>query len=199
MIPEDPLENQLRNLGLTLDEPTLGALQRYIDILEHWNRSMNLTALEGVALARFLVAEPLWVAAQLAPCGRYIDIGSGNGSPAIPWLLAREFVHTDLVESRRRRAVFLRQLVGQLDLAAVQVHPMRFNEFLAEKSGPSGTADWVTLQGVRFTPGLRDEILYVCGPDTRIVWLTRDPDPPMMPIETLKIPGSDRSALVFQA
>ena len=193
------MESQLRMLDLTLDEPTLGALRSYIHTLEHWNRSMNLTALEGVALARHLVVEPLWVAAQLAPGGRYIDIGSGNGSPAIPWLLARKFYRVDLVESRRRRAAFLRQLVAELKLATVHVHPMRFKEFLAEQSESDGATDWVTLQGVGFTPELRDEILSMSGTNTRIVWLTRDPDPPMTPIETLEIPGSDRCAVVFRA
>ena len=199
MVPEDPLETQLGTLGLTLDEPTLDALRNYVDILEHWDRSMNLTALEGVGLVRHLVAEPLWVAAQLSPGGHYIDIGSGNGSPAIPWLLASKFIRADLVESRRRRAVFLRQLAGQLGLGAVHVHPLRFNEYVAEKNGPVATPDWVTLQGVGLTPVLMDEILSVSGPGTRIVWLTREPEPPMTPMETLKIPDSDRCALIFRA
>ena len=195
---DDTLERELRTLGLTFDEPTLTALGTYIHTLEQWNRSMNLTALEGDRLVRHLVAEPLWVAAQLKPAGRYVDIGSGNGSPAIPWLLAGEFVHVDLIESRRRRAAFLRQLVGHLGLGAVQVHPLRFNEFLAEKAGAVGTADWVTLQGVGFTPDLKDEILSLSGTETRIIWMTREPDPPMTPMETLEIPNSDRCALVFR-
>lgn len=52
-----------------------------------------------------------------APPGRVVDLGSGGGLPALPlacWLGDRPFV---LVESRRRRAEFLRRAVASLDLA----------------------------------------------------------------------------------
>ena len=58
---------------------------------------MNLTSLTGSTRIRRLVAEPLWVARQLSPTGRYLDIGSGNGSPAIPWHLACGFASATLV------------------------------------------------------------------------------------------------------
>ena len=189
------LASQLRELDLSVNKDTLAGLENYTRTLERWNRSINLTALEGGALVRHLVAEPLWVAAQLDPGGRYIDIGSGNGSPAIPWVLAHKFLRADLVESRRRRAVFLRELSRQLDLSVVQIHPVRFNEFLNEMAEG---VDWITLQGVRFTTDLWRDVRSVSGPETRIVWMTSDKSHSIVPSQTLKIPGSNRSALVFR-
>ena len=152
---------------------------------------MNLTSLEGFERALRLVAEPLWVARRLRPAGCYVDIGSGNGSPAVPWLILAGFQQAHLVEARKRKAVFLRQTVRKLDILEATVHPVRFDEF-----APPARADWVTLQGVRLTSGLREQIASAL-PGARIVWLTQRLPPPTPPTECLEIPGSDRCALVF--
>ena len=194
----DLLANQLHALDLNLDDAVIRGLGGYIRILEHWNRTINLTGLRGAELVRRLVAEPLWVAARLAPAGSYLDIGSGNGSPAIPWLLACGFDRADLVESRMRRAVFLRRTAAELGLGHAHVHCARFDEFLDGPDSEAVAPGWVTLQGVRLTRELMDEIARAGGVGTRIVWLTKDPAPPLPPLETLQIPNSDRCAVVFQ-
>src|SRR5690606_36567993 len=102
---------------LTVSPHQADQLLRYLDLLEHWNRRINLTALSGSMLVRRLVTEPVWAARQLGAGGRYLDIGSGNGSPAIPWLIVSGFAHGDLVEARQRRAVFLRLATARLGLS----------------------------------------------------------------------------------
>ena len=186
------LDRALEALDLTVEPETRSGLQRYIETVERWNRTMNLTALAGDALAQRLVAEPLWVARRLSPRGAYLDIGSGNGSPAFPWLLAADFTHAALVEARGRRAVFLRRLSHALRLPAVSIHAVRFDDFV-----PEGRMDWITLQGVRLTPDLWAKIARRV-PGARIVWFSRRGEPPAAPSDTLEIPHSDRCAMVFQ-
>lgn len=193
MEPETLLADALAAFRITVSPEVRRGLVGYIQMLVRWSRFMNLTAVGEHDLAQRLVAEPLWVARELSPGGRYVDIGSGNGSPAFPWLLTRSFQEADLVEARRRRAVFLRRTAHRLGLGAVAVHPVRFEEF-----EPSGPADWVTLQGVRLTADLKERIASVF-PETRIVWFGGGAELPGGYATRLEIPNSDRCALVFRA
>ena len=72
---------------------------------------MNLTALDDreSGLDR-LIVEPLMAVERLPTNrGRVVDIGSGGGSPAIPMKLAAPGVDLLMVESKVRKAAFLRE------------------------------------------------------------------------------------------
>jgi 16S rRNA (guanine(527)-N(7))-methyltransferase RsmG len=187
------LEAQLEEFGLHLTDSEIESLLRYVLELERWNRTINLTTLKGTALLRRLVVEPIWVLDQLSPRGRYIDIGSGNGSPAIPWHIRGGFVAVDLVEARTRRSTFLRQITRHLGLERVTVHRGRF-EALATELQP---AHWITLQGVRLTGQLMEKIRPKVPRTMTAVWFTKAVQPPVSPARVLEIPFSDRRALVF--
>ena len=185
---------ELLTLGVSLPEETERLLETYLRELDHWNRAMNLTSLSGSTRIRRLIAEPLWVARQLSPTGRYLDIGSGNGSPAIPWHLACGFASATLVEARQRRATFLHRLAGTLGHSEIVVEQGRFEEIAPALDPP----DWVTLQGVRLEPELFEHIRSVAHENTRLVWLTRSAKGPEPPQACLEVPQSDRLALVFR-
>src|SRR5712691_5594844 len=102
--------------------PKLAAqLEAYYRLLTRWNSSVNLTALplnpltdqsidrlliEPVAAARFCSRDsPVW-----------LDLGSGSGSPAIPLTLVKPAGWLTMVESRERKAAFLREAVRALRL-----------------------------------------------------------------------------------
>ena len=186
------LEQGLAGLGLNVSKPQRQQLLDYLGLLDHWNRTINLTGLSAPERLRRLVLEPIWVAAQLAPGGHYIDIGSGNGSPAIPWMTTGTFASTTLIESRGRRAVFLEVAARKLGLQSMTVHAARF-EAVRSLLAP---ASWVTLQGIRLDVELLNNIRGL-SPSVRVVWLTRNPKLPERPALRLEIPDSDREAVVF--
>ena len=194
MTTPDGIRAELHTLEISLPEETERLLETYLRELDHWNRAMNLTSLTGPTRIRRLIAEPLWVARQLSPTGRYLDIGSGNGSPAIPWHLACGFASATLVEARRRRATFLRRLAATLGHSEIVVKQGRFEEVAPVLDPP----DWVTLQGVRLEPELFERIRSVAHENTRLVWLTRGAEGPEPAQACLEVPRSDRLALVFR-
>src|SRR5688572_10011595 len=105
-------------------------------------------------MVRRLVVEPAWVGAQLQFTGVLADIGSGNGSPAVPLHVVSNVKGTHLIEARAKRAAFLRHVVSFLGLDGVVVHRTRLEEV-----GPElRNADWVTLQGVALTLELLESI-----------------------------------------
>ena len=162
------LESELRGFQVALDSSQKATLVAYCEELSHWNERVNLTGLSGSALVRRLVAEPVWVAAQLRPEGVLLDIGSGNGSPAIPFLAVSRFRQCHLVEARTKRAAFLRHLTATLKLSNVEVHRAVFKEIVPHLKPP----DWVTLQAVALTGELSGSLRRISSSTTTVVWLT---------------------------
>lgn len=86
------------------------AMRRYVDLLLHWNRAINLVSPRDIpALWTRHIADSLQLAEvwRLRPA-RAIDLGSGAGFPGL--VLAIEFgIHFDLVEQDAGKAAFLRE------------------------------------------------------------------------------------------
>jgi 16S rRNA (guanine527-N7)-methyltransferase len=162
------LQTGFDSLHLEIPAGELRKLGRYCTEIERWNKRMNLTALSGRSLVQRLVVEPVWIARQLDIKGDVVDIGSGNGSPAIPLAVSCGLSSIQMVESRLRRVAFLRHLIATLELPVARVHRGRFEEVATTLGNP----DWVTLQGVALTEGLLDAIRGIHKRETRLVWIT---------------------------
>ena len=188
------LENELGRFQLDLNPNQISTLARYCDELVRWNEKINLTGLTGAELVRRLVVEPAWIATQLRLSGTLADIGSGNGSPAIPLHVVSDLSKSHLVESRAKRAAFLRHVVSFLKLQNVFVHRLR----LEQVGTGLGGLDWISLQGVAFTTELLEAIKRISFSTTRVVWITSDPEPPIPPAERLVVPSTNTQALIFR-
>ena len=134
--------------GISLEDRLRSALLAYYQLLLRWNAKVNLTALadSDEAIDRLLL-EPVAAAQYLPPGSRLIDLGSGGGSPAIPLALALHSPRLVMVESRGRKAAFLREAARVVGLEA-SVENQRF-ETLAESSGYSAGFDVVSMRAVR--------------------------------------------------
>ena len=107
-------------------------LKKYLDLLNHWNKRINLTSLvnEDKALDR-LIIEPLIAANQIRNDAQsFIDIGSGSGSPAIPINLVYPNMRMCMVESRSRKAAFLSEAIRELSLSNARVENCRYEDLL---------------------------------------------------------------------
>jgi 16S rRNA (guanine527-N7)-methyltransferase len=105
------IARELPRFGLSLEEPRLLALSRYLAELDLWRRRTNLT---GPMSAEELVPHALEsiVGEQLIPHGaRLLDIGSGAGLPGLPLAIVRADLSVTLLEPRGKRAAFLRHAV----------------------------------------------------------------------------------------
>ncbi len=144
MTPSPPRDaggwvRKLRGAGLAgALTDTVGS---YLAILARWSTAVDLVGGidddEVVDLVRESLAALPWV----APTDRLLDVGSGNGFPAVPLLLARPGATGVLLEPRERRWAFLREVVRELSLPAEVVR-----ERIAEHGGGPYTV--VTVRGV---------------------------------------------------
>ena len=144
------VEELVQGAGLAVDREACTRLAAYVALLFRWNERMNLTALDaGEEGLQRLVVEPLVAGRQIPPEARtMIDIGSGNGSPAIPVKIARPELFVRMVESRGRKAAFLREAVRRLKLAETVVENCRF-EVLIDNPQMREAHDVLTVRGVR--------------------------------------------------
>lgn len=129
----------------------VAAFEAYFRLLAQWNVKINLTALPlnpptDETFDRLFI-EPL-VAASLVETspGVWFDLGSGGGSPAFPLKLVRPELALTLVESKTRKAAFLREVIRALRLPSSDVANVRFEDFA---NSSDRHADLVTARAVR--------------------------------------------------
>lgn len=131
----------------SLTPQQVSELYRHYQLLQRWNLRLNLTSIRE---AREIVVrhycESLFLG-TLLPAGEIsvADIGSGAGFPGIPMAVLRSDCRFLLIESHRRKAVFLREATR--DYANVRV--------LAERAERlDGQFDWAVCRAVKFDGSL---------------------------------------------
>lgn len=138
------LAERSERAGISLTSPLAARLVAYYDLLARWNRKINLTSLvhSDEAIDRLLL-EPLAAACWLPQSSRLMDLGSGGGSPAIPLALALDSPALVMVESRSRKAAFLREAAREVGLNAT-VENARFEDL-----GYADAMDLVSIRAVK--------------------------------------------------
>jgi 16S rRNA (guanine527-N7)-methyltransferase len=140
----------------------VGHLEDYFELLRKWNRKVSLTALpvedEGDEAIDRLLIEPLMAIRFLPKASPVLmDVGSGGGSPAIPMKIAMPGMSLRMVESKTRKAAFLREAVRTLRLDGATVESVRLEELFVRPTLHE-SADVVTLRAVRLDKRLLSHI-----------------------------------------
>jgi 16S rRNA (guanine527-N7)-methyltransferase len=167
----DALSTGATRLGIELNSKQLAQLIAYWDLLDRWNQTINLTSipLQGHPQASVdrLLLEPI-AAHRLMPAASAVwyDLGSGNGSPAVPLSIVSPGLRLTMVESRTRKVAFLREAVRSLEMATTAVMAVRFEEMAA---GRRQVADCVTVRAVRPDAGLLAACASLLKPDARLI------------------------------
>ena len=157
--------------GVSISVDAHSKLEIYFQLLTRWNAKINLTALPlrrptDETFDRLLI-EPLAAARHVADAARtWFDVGSGGGSPAIPLKIVHAQVELTMVESKTRKAAFLREVVRALELAGVDIENQRFED-MARSTRPH-TIDLVSVRAVKSVPSLLIAIHRVVSPNGRV-------------------------------
>lgn len=109
------------------------AFRNYLSLLSFWGARLNLTAIhdEELVVRRHFI-DSLSVVPLLSRDGSLLDIGSGAGFPGLPIKLAVPDKPVYLVEPRRKRANFLRQVARELKLTGLHVMESRIENLAGE-------------------------------------------------------------------
>ncbi len=134
-----------------LDEGNrLGTLAAFAEILRQWNQRINLISRndEPFIWERHIVPSLAPLKVLLLPMDIWLmDIGSGGGFPGLVLKIARPDLQILLVESVKKKALFLKQVIQELGLPRIAVANHRAEE-LAHLSEFRKKFDVVTARAV---------------------------------------------------
>ena len=159
---------QLEKVGLGVSEAQAHQFAEYLALMERWNKVYNLTGITDPdeMIQRHLV-ESLTFKPYLKG-SRIADVGSGAGLPGIPLAITSPEVELTLVESRGKKARFLRHVQGTLRLANVRVEHSR-----AEDLTPVPPFDTVLARAVAALPELLTFTRHLLASDGILLVLTK--------------------------
>ena len=116
-----------QQLGVNLSPAQLDLLQRYLALVQKWNKVYNLTALRDPAdmLTHHLfdslsVVAPLQRQLQamgLQDGARLLDVGSGAGLPGVVLAICCPALQVSCVDTVGKKAAFIQQVAAELRLA----------------------------------------------------------------------------------
>jgi len=109
-----------KSFGLSLEQESIEALDRYLKELQKWNSKINLTALrteKEIVLKHFL--DSLSVAPYLPESGALLDMGSGAGFPGMVLEIVIPGLRTTLLDSVRKKIDFQRHVIRTLGLKGI--------------------------------------------------------------------------------
>lgn len=147
-------------------------LESYIELLLKENRQVNLVSREtkpesafGMALESLLPLD--YLSGQI---GSYLDIGSGGGFPAIPFLISGMITgEAVLIEKTQKKCSALNRMLTRLGLTA-QVLPEQF-------PSPSIKTkfDLITLRWVKLGPTLLEQISHALSSQGQLLHYSSEP------------------------
>lgn len=111
-----------REMGIELTEEQADAFARYKDLLLEWNEKMNLTAIvdeQQVAAKHFLDSLAVLGKVNVKVYRNLLDVGTGAGFPGIPLKVCCPSINTVLLDSLKKRVLFLEEVIQQLGLTGI--------------------------------------------------------------------------------
>lgn len=186
-------------LGVELSPEQQAKLSGYLDLLQRWNATYNLTAVrEPLAMFTQHLADCLAVIPALnrrATGGRLLDVGSGGGLPGVVIACALPGWDVSCVDAVAKKAAFVRQVAGSLLLPNLHASHARVETLAAEpfqlitSRAFASLADFTALTRAHLASGGLWMAMKGRVPDDEIAALPAAVD--VFHVEQLTVPGLD--------
>jgi 16S rRNA (guanine527-N7)-methyltransferase len=120
------------SFGISLSDDMVDKFKAYTALLLEWNQRMHLVS-KGDArpdrvLRHFVDSLSVFKAIDIPRSAKLLDLGSGAGFPGVPIKIVRDDIQLTLVESIRKKTLFLRKLSESLGLEGVSIENERAEE-----------------------------------------------------------------------
>ena len=119
----------VQSIGRSLSDWEIEAFTVHYRLLQEWSSRMNLTGIKDLdAIVRRHFLEPIAASDLVGEDGRLVDLGSGNGFPAIPLKVLRPRLDLILVEVSEKKSSFLWAVLRELRLQTARVETRHVHE-----------------------------------------------------------------------
>lgn len=129
---EQLLTKGANQLHIELDEAQLHLFMVYLREIKAWNEKFNLTAITDdteIIVKHFLDSISLFSEFDVPEGCRVVDVGAGAGLPGVPIKIVRPDIELTLLESSKKKVVFLEHVIGTLDLKGAIAVAQRAEDF----------------------------------------------------------------------
>jgi len=117
---------EAENMGIFLPDRILSQVEDYLSLLKKWSQVINLSSIKDpLKIFRYHFLESFYCCNFIGKKGKLADIGSGAGFPGLAIKLMRPGLKVWLIEPRRKRVFFLKEVIRKLDLRGVEVIQQR--------------------------------------------------------------------------
>ena len=166
----DPRRAHLRDiadrLALPLDDALAAQLLAYLDLLQRWNTTYNLTAVRDPE--RMLIQHIADCLAVIGPLRRHLandgprrllDVGSGGGLPGVVISILCPSIDVTCVDTVGKKAAFIRQAAANLRLRNLHAEHARVEQLKAAPFNVvtsrafASLSDFVALTRQHLAPG----------------------------------------------
>lgn len=131
----DRLSEGLKQLGLQVSSAQQSKLLDYLDLLERWNKTYNLTAIrDPQRMVGYHLLDSLSISEAIPQGSRCLDIGTGAGLPGIPLAILRDDTNWVLLDSNGKKTRFVQQVIAALGLSQVKVVQTRVEDYHADSA-----------------------------------------------------------------
>jgi 16S rRNA (guanine527-N7)-methyltransferase len=150
--------------GVTLTSEAAARLGEYFELLNRWNKRLHLVApCSPQEFAERHVLESLYMLRYVEGGSSIVDVGSGGGLPIIPCLIARPTLHATLIESAKRKAVFLREALRHTGVEGSSVIAERFENVAPLQS------DFVTCRALERFEAMLESLIEWSAPNSTLL------------------------------
>ncbi|MBL0297368.1 MAG: 16S rRNA (guanine(527)-N(7))-methyltransferase RsmG [Betaproteobacteria bacterium] len=184
-------------LGLAPTSAQTSALSNYLDLLQRWNATYNLTAVRDRAgMVTQHLADCLAIIPPLqrrATQGRLLDVGSGGGLPGVVIATLLPGWDVTCVDAVAKKIAFVRQVAGSLGLPNLHAEHSRVESLqalpfeLITSRAFASLADFTALTRKHLAPGGAWLAMKGRVPDDEMAALP--PDVHVFHVEPLHVPG----------
>lgn len=128
------MRKSLKELNIELSEKQLNQFYDYMNILNEWNKVMNLTNItEPLEVIEKHFIDSLTVLKNVNENDSIIDVGTGAGFPGIPIKIAYPKSKVTLLDSLNKRIKFLNEVISKLNLEGINTIHGRAEELAHNK------------------------------------------------------------------
>ena len=178
------IQAALDRLGTAFPRGTADKLGTLVDELEKWNRKVNLTAIrdrEEMITGHLLDS---LIVARLVEGKTVLDVGTGAGFPGLPLAIVQPERRYTLLDSNRKKIMFVQHVAGMLGLENVSAEQAR-----AEDYAPGHGFDTVIARALAALPRLVEMAGHHVGENGVFVAMKgRYPDEELDDLEVQELP-----------
>lgn len=128
------LAQGIASMGLPVPVAMQEKLLAYLSLLHKWNKVYNLTAVrDPLEMVTLHLLDSLSVLPHVNS-KNLLDVGSGGGLPGIVLAICKPELQVTTIDTVQKKAIFMRQVKGELGLANLTVVHARVENFQPSES-----------------------------------------------------------------